>query len=72
MRGHTNFNGVALLFIPLLCLKRQEIRKEVRNLKYFDSDHFIYDLSNIQWENMVILITQIWLRRFGKQILIQF
>ena len=36
-------------FVPL---KRQEIKKEVRNLKYFEADHFIYDLSNIPWENI--------------------
>ena len=36
-------------FVPL---KRQEIKKEVRNLKDFEADHFIYDLSNIPWENI--------------------
>ena len=32
--------------------KAQEIKKEVRNLKYFEADHFIYDLSNIPWGNI--------------------
>ena len=36
-------------FVPQ---KRQEIRKEVRNLKYFVTEHFTYDLLKIPWEDI--------------------
>ena len=32
--------------------KRQEIKKEVRNLKYFVTEHFTYDLLKIPWEDI--------------------
>ena len=32
--------------------KRQEIKKEVRNLKYFVTEHFNYDLLKIPWEDI--------------------
>ena len=48
MSDHNIIYNVRKLVPP----KRQEIMKEIRNLKYFVAEHFIYDLSNVPWENI--------------------
>ena len=44
-----NIIYVVRKFVPP---KRQEIKKEIRNLKYFVAEHFIHDLSNMPWEDI--------------------
>ena len=71
------YNGMSdhnIIYIMqnLVPLKRQEIKKETRNLKYFEADHFFMICQIYHVKLLKILITQIWLGRFGKQILIQF
>ena len=51
---HNGMSDHNIIYIvrKLVPPKRQEIMKEIRNLKYFVAEHSIYDLSNVPWENI--------------------